>query len=145
MAVDLALCQRAAGHDVAMHCLFGAGPLARELEDAGIPVVEFHKEKLSKFATVLAMASEYRRFRPDVVHGHNPAVHHFAATAKRVAAVPACINTRHSATSSTGAPYQERYFRWVQPLTDHVVFDCEYVRRALEPRLNYPAAKYSVI
>src|SRR5262249_26984129 len=27
----------------------------------------------------------------------------------------------------------------------HVVFDCDYVRRELEPLLNYPASKYSVI
>jgi len=56
-----------------------------------------------------------------------------------------CLNTRHSALSSTGAPYQEKYFRWVEPWTHHVVCVCDWVRRQLEPRMNYPAAKYSVI
>jgi len=145
LAVDLALAQRAAGHRNAVYCLYGAGPLARELETGGVPVVEFHKERHSKAATTWAMARQLRRDGADVVHGHNIAVHHFAAAAKRIAGVPVCINTRHSATSSTGAPYQERYFRWVEPFTDHVVFVCDYVRKKLEPLLNYPAAKCSVI
>ena len=145
LAVDLALAQRAAGHRAAVYCLYGAGPLARELESGGVPVVEFHKERHSRAATVWAMAKQLRRDRADVVHGHNIAVHHFAAVAKRIAGVPVCINTRHSATSSTGAPYEERYFRWVEPFTDHVVFVCDYVKKQLEPLLHYPASKYSVI
>ncbi|HEY2011963.1 MAG TPA: glycosyltransferase [Bryobacteraceae bacterium] len=145
LAVDLALAQRAAGHQVSMYCLFGAGPLRAEAEAAGIPVVEFHKERHSKAAIVWSMSRQLRRDRADVVHGHNPGVHHFAAAARWAAGVPVCINTRHSAASSTGQPYQERYFRWVQPWTDHVVFDCQFVRQELEPRMRYPAAKCSVI
>jgi glycosyltransferase involved in cell wall biosynthesis len=145
LAVDLILAQKAAGHDCFVYCLFGAGPLKKDLDQAGIPVVEFHKEQRSKAAVVLAMTRQLRRDRVTVLHGHNPGVHHFAAVSARLVGVPVCLNTRHSATSSTGAPYQERYFRWVQPITHHVVFDCDYVRRQLEPRLNYPDAKYSVI
>lgn len=59
--------------------------------------------------------------------------------------MPVCVNTRHSAATSTGAPYQERYFRWVERWTDHVIFDCDFVREQLEPRIRYPAAKCSVI
>ena len=145
MAVDLMLAQHAAGHWCAMYCLFGGGPLSCDLERAGIPVVELHKERRSKASVVWSMARQLGRDRPDILHGHNPAVHHFAAVAGRLAGAPVCLNTRHSALSSTGAPYQERYFRWAEPWTHHVAFDCEYVRRALEPRLKYPASKYSVI
>ncbi len=145
IAVDLALAQHAAGHQAAVYCLFGAGPLRAELDRTGIPVVELHKERRSKAAVVWSMAAQLRRHRPDVIHGHNPGVHHFAAVAGGLARVPVCLNTRHSATSSTGAPYQERYFRWVEPLTSHVAFVCEHVRNALEPRLRYPIRKCSVI
>ena len=145
LAVDLALAQQAAGHWCAMYCLFGAGPLRADLDRAGIPVIEFHKEHHSKAAVVWAMARQLRRDRPDILHGHNPAVHHFAAVAGRIAGVPVCMNTRHSALSSTGVPYQEKYFRWVEPWTHHVVCVCDWVRRQLEPRLNYPASKYSVV
>ena len=59
-------------------------------------------------------------------------MHHFAAVAKQIARVPVCLNTLHSATSLTGAPYEERYFRWAQPITEHVVFVCDYVERQLD-------------
>jgi len=145
VAVDLALSQRARGHEVMVYCLFGAGPLRVPVEAAGISVVELHKERLSKLALVRAMAAQLGRDRADVIHGHNPGVHHFAAVAKRAAGVPACVNTRHSAADSSGRPYQERYFRWVQPWTDHVIFDCDFVRQKLAPELRYPPAKCSVI
>jgi glycosyltransferase involved in cell wall biosynthesis len=145
LAVDLALAQRRAGHRVLVYCLFHAGPLAAGLEAAGIPVVPFQKSPGFSVSTVLAMAKRLREDGAEVVHGHNPGVHHYAAVAARVAGVPVCINTRHSVTTSRGLPYQERYFRWVKPLTSHVVFVCDFVRRGLEPKLGYPPEKCSVI
>lgn len=145
LAVDLALAQRSAGHQNAVYCLFGAGPLRRELDASRIPVVEFHKERHSKAALIGSIAKQLRCDRVQVIHGHNPGVHHFAAVAKLAARIPVCLNTRHSATSSTGVPYQERYFRWAEPLTNHVVFVCDSVREQLEPRLNYSPMKCSVI
>jgi glycosyltransferase involved in cell wall biosynthesis len=144
MAVDLALAQRAAGHWVTVYCFFGADPLRAELDAAGIPVVELHKEPHSP-KLVWRLAHQLKRDGIEVLHGHNPGVHHAAALAKAAAGVPVCLNTRHSATTSQGNPYQERYFRLAGPLTDHVVFVCEYVRRELEPRLRYPTGKCSVI
>jgi len=148
MAVDLAIAQRRAGHEVAVYCLFQAGPLAERLAAAGIPVVAFNKAPGFSVRAVLAMARRLRADRPnrpDVVHGHNPGVHHYAALAAKLAGVPVCVSTRHSASDSQGRPYQERYFRWVQPLTAHVVFDCDFVQRGLQPKLGYPGAKCSVI
>ena len=145
LAVDLALAQNQGGHQVLVYCLFHAGPLAARLEDAGIPVVAFHKAAGFSPAAVLAMARRLRADRVDVIHGHNPGVHHYAALAARLAGVPVCINTRHSAASSQGLPYQERYFRWVKPLTSHVVFVCDFVRQGLEQKLGYPPEKCSVI
>jgi glycosyltransferase involved in cell wall biosynthesis len=145
LAVDLALVQQKAGHRLLFYCLHGAGPLAAALEEARIPVVPFHKSPGFSMSTVLAMAKRLRADEVSVIHGHNPGVHHYAALSARVAGVPVCINTRHSVTTSQGLPYQERYFRWVKPLTSHVVFDCDFVRRGLEPKLGYPREKCSVI
>jgi glycosyltransferase involved in cell wall biosynthesis len=145
LAVDLALAQKQAGHQLLVYCLFHAGPLAASLEAAGIPVVPFQKAAGFSTSTVLAMAKRLREDGTDVIHGHNPGVHHYAALAARVAGVPVCINTRHSVTNSQGVPYQERYFRWVKPLTGHVVFVCDFVRRGLEDKLGYPPEKCSVI
>jgi glycosyltransferase involved in cell wall biosynthesis len=145
LAVDLAIAQKQAGHHALMYCLHEAGPLAATLEAAGIPVVAFRKAPGFSFATVLAMAKRLRYDQADVIHGHNPGVHHYAALAARIAGVPVCVNTRHSALTSKGLPYQERYFRWVKPLTGQVVFVCDYVRRLLVDKLEYPAGKCSVI
>jgi len=145
MAVDLAIAQQQAGHQVLVYCLHTAGPLAERLAAAGIPVVAFDKARGLSARAVFAMARSLRGDRADVVHGHNPGVHHYAAVAARLAGVPVCINTRHSALDSRGHPYRERYFRWVRPLTGHVVFDCDYVRQGLQQNLRYPSAKCSVI
>jgi glycosyltransferase involved in cell wall biosynthesis len=145
MAVDLALRQQQAGNRVAVYCLFGAGPMRRELDAATIPVIELHKESRSKAGLVWTLARQLARDRAEVLHGHNPGVHHFAAVAKQLARVPVCLNTRHGAATSQGRPYDERYFRLVERWTDHVVFVCEYARAQLEPRLGYPARKCSVV
>ena len=145
LAVDLAVAQKQAGHRLLVYCLFGAGPLASALEAAGIPVVPFQKAPGFSLSAVLAMAKRLRADRADVIHGHNPGVHHYAALSARAAGVPVCINTRHSVSTSTGVPYQERYFRWVKPFTSHVVFVCDFVRKGLEQKLGYPPEKCSVI
>ena len=145
MAVDLALAQQQAGHSVSFCCLHDQGPLAAKLESAGIPVFACGKPRGMSWRAVWALARELRRLRADVVHGHNPGVHHYAALAAALARVPVCVNTRHSALTSQGVPYQERYFRWVAPLTGHVVFVCDFVGRLLAPRIGYPAAKCSVV
>lgn len=145
MAVDLAIAQKKAGHNVQVYCLNETGALAAQLDLAGVPVVPLRRAATSSRAALFAMVRRLRSKRPDVVHGHNPGVHHYAALASRVAGVPVCINTRHSAVTSRGVPYQERYFRLVKSLTSHVVFDCDYVRRLLAPRIGYPAGKCSII
>ena len=94
-----------------------ARPLAANLYPAGIPEATLEKPPGFSPRTVLALARRLKRDRVEVVHGHNPGVHHYAALAGRLAGVPACLNTRHSAATSTGVPYEERYFRWVRPLS----------------------------
>ena len=145
VAVDLALALHAAGHWVGVYCFFGAGPLRAELDAKGIPVTEFHKDRHGNATLVWSMVRQLRRDRVEILHGHNPGVHHAAALAKAVARVPVCVSTRHSTTTSQGHPYQERYFRLARPLTDHVVFVCDYVRKVLAPRLQYPRSRCSVI
>jgi len=145
LAVDLAIAQKQAGHQALVYCLHDAGPLAERLAEAGIPVVPFRKAPGFSLGTILAMAKRLRHDQADVIHGHNPGVHHYAALAARIAGVPVCVNTRHSALTSKGVPYQERYFRWVKPFTGQVVFVCDYVRRLLEDKIAYPSDQCSVI
>jgi glycosyltransferase involved in cell wall biosynthesis len=145
MAVDLAIAQARAGHSVSFCCLHEKGPLADVLENAGLSVFACRKPPGLSLSAVRMLARQFRTARAEVVHGHNPGVHHYAAVAARLAGAPVCVNTRHSALTSQGVPYQERYFRWAAPWTAHVVYVCDYVRRLLEPRVGYPPAKASVV
>lgn len=145
IAVDLALAQKRAGHTPILYCMFRSGALAVEARAAGIPVCEFHKEPGFSLGILSALARQLRRDAPDVIHTHNPGVHHYGALAARLARIRAVVNTRHGPATSFGRAYQERYFRAVLPLTNHVVFVCEDSRRHLVSHGGLPDRKSSVI
>lgn len=145
IAVDLALSQKDAGHDPILYCMFGSGALGDEARAAGIPVVEFHKTPGFSTRFLLRLARQLKRDAADVIHTHNPGVHHYGALAARIAGVRAVVNTRHGPATSFGKTYQERYFRAVMPLTDRVVFVCEDSRHYLIDKRGLSATKASVI
>jgi glycosyltransferase involved in cell wall biosynthesis len=145
IAVDLAISQKNAGHVPILYCMFAGGALADEARAAGIPVFEFHKKPGFSVKTLFALARQLRRDAPDVLHTHNPGVHHYGALAAWIARVPLVVNTRHGSTTSFGRVLPERYFRAVMPLTDRVVFVCEDSRRYLVGRRGLPSRKSSVI
>jgi glycosyltransferase involved in cell wall biosynthesis len=145
IAVDLARAQKRAGHSPMLYCMFMGGPLADEARAAGIPVTEFHKEPGFSVKMIFMLARQLRRDAADVVHTHNPGVHHYGAVSAWMAGVPAVVNTRHGPTTSFGRAYQERYSRAVMPLTDRVVFVCEDSRRYLVEKRGLPSRKSAVI
>lgn len=145
IAVDLARAHKAAGESPMLYCMFTGGPLAEEARGAGIPVIEFHKEPGFSVKTLFQLARQLRRDAAEVVHTHNPGVHHYGAVAAWMAGVPAVVNTRHGPATSSGRAYQERYFRAVMPLTDCVVFVCEDSRRYLVGQRGVASRKSAVI
>jgi glycosyltransferase involved in cell wall biosynthesis len=145
VAVDLALSQKSAGHEPILYCLFAAGALEGEAKSAGVPVFEFHKKPGFSVETLFRLARQLRRDAPDVLHTHNPGVHHYGALAAWIARVPVVVNTRHGPATSFGHVYQERYFRAMMPLTDRVVFVCEDSRRYLVGQRGLSSRKSSVI
>src|SRR5687768_13552523 len=78
MVVNLALALSRRGHDVTVFCLRTAGPLASELGDAGIPVIALEKPDGPNLRVFGRLTRSLRRGRFDVIHGHNPLVHHYA-------------------------------------------------------------------
>jgi glycosyltransferase involved in cell wall biosynthesis len=145
IAVDLALAQKRASDSPMLYCLFTGGPLADEARTAGIPVIEFRKEPGFSVETMFKLARQLRRDAAEVVHTHNPAVHHYGAVSAWMAGVPAVVNTRHGPRTSFGRGYQERYFRAVMPLTDRVVFVCEDSRSYLVGKRGLSSRKSAVI
>jgi len=87
IAVDLAMTQKKAGHTPILYCMFKGGPLADEARAAGVPVIEFHKQPGFSPKMLFMLARQLKRDRPDVLHTHNPAVHHYGAIAAWMAGV----------------------------------------------------------
>src|SRR5438445_12764456 len=89
LTIDLAREQRAAGHDARIFCIGRKGALAAQAEACGIPVHAFGKEQGFSPTLVWKLAGELRRFRANVLHTHNPVVHHYGVAAAWLARVPA--------------------------------------------------------
>jgi len=145
MVLDTSQALRAAGHEVVIACLNEAGEVAEQARAAGIAVHAYRRNSTMAIATIARMVSRFRWFAPDVVHSHNPRVHHFAAIAAHYSRTPCVISTRHSPLSSTGARYDERWYRRVLPWTDRIVYVSEQARRFLTEECGVPEAPSAVI
>jgi glycosyltransferase involved in cell wall biosynthesis len=97
LAVDLALCQRADGHEPLIYCLTFSGRLGKEAAEKGIVVHSFNKPGGPRPGTLWKIIRQLRRDRPDVLHTHNHLVHHYGVIAGVLAGVPVIVNTRHRA------------------------------------------------
>ena len=96
VALDLAIGQRARGHDVAVISLAPEpdGAMAREFAEAGIATGRIAKRGGLDPSLVPRLARELRRRRVDVVHTHNPLPLIYGAPAARLAGAVA-IHTKH--------------------------------------------------
>ncbi len=139
-AIDLGVAHRRAGHASAIVCLGGRGALAGQAEAAGLAVEALEKPSGLSPRACWRLAQALRRRRADVVHSHNPGVHHYAAAAAKLGVRDAVVvNTRHGVSGSSGARYSERYFRQVLRWTDKVVYvsrdsEAYYAGQGIVPR-----------
>src|SRR5579872_1246877 len=99
LAVNLAVEQKRRGDDPQIYCVCRRGSLADDAEAAGVPVRCFNKPPGPKPLALLRIAGALISDRPDVVHTHNPNIHHYGAIAAQLARVPVVVNTRHSPLS----------------------------------------------
>ncbi|MDW8130620.1 MAG: glycosyltransferase [Bryobacterales bacterium] len=113
----LARAQKKAGHEVAVHCIAGAGPLAADLERAAIPVRIHARPR--RALTLVRLFLDFRGGRPDVVHCHNIAPTVLGALAATLARVPCIVATRHG--TATRNPRFERKFWLAARLCHRVV------------------------
>lgn len=96
VALDLAIGQRARGHEVSVLSLAPApdGPMAEEFTQAGVVVGRVPKRPGVDPTLVPRLARELRRLRADVVHTHNPLPLIYGAPAARLVGA-AAIHTKH--------------------------------------------------
>lgn len=83
------------GHGVAVACVYAAGPLAQPLRNAGIRVWAFNKPEGLHPPTLWRLAQVVRECHADVIHTHNPQVHHYGVAAGKLAGTRVIVNTLH--------------------------------------------------
>jgi glycosyltransferase involved in cell wall biosynthesis len=158
LAIDLAECQLADGHQPLIYCLTHPGRLAEEAAGKNIPVRAFKKGAGPQVGTVWDIAKQLRRDRPDVLHTHNHLVHHYGVAASVAAGVRVIVNTRHRGEQRlVHAPEGSRItteptdrksdllFRATLPWTGKVVMISEATRQFFVKYRGIPASKTRVI
>ncbi|WP_404309363.1 GT4 family glycosyltransferase PelF [Neorhodopirellula lusitana] len=100
------------------------GDVARELEQQGCSVIDFHKRDGLSPGLVLRLANQFRELRVDVVHTHNTAAMFYGVPAAKLSGVKTVIHTRHG--QRLGATKrQTAVFRWLAKGCNQVVSVCE--------------------
>ena len=158
LAVDLAQCQLAEGHEPTIYCLTHPGRLAAEAAELGISVRCFDKQAGPHPSTAWKIAKQLRIDRPDVLHTHNHLVHHYGVAAGVLARIPVIVNTRHRAehylvsapdgsqmTPKTTGRKSDWLFRATMPWTGKVVMISEATRKFFVQHRGIPLAKTQVI
>ena len=158
LAVDLAYCQLAEGHQPFIYCLTPPGRIAAEAAARGVNVRSFEKPEGPHFSTVWKIVKQLRRDRPDVMHTHNHLVHHYGVLAGLLAGVPVLVNTRHRAefrlvnepagskmTTESPDKKSDLIFRATLPWVGSVVLISEATRQFFVKYRGVPAAKTRVI
>lgn len=158
LAVDLAYCQLAEGHQPIIYCLTHPGRIADEATGRGVIVRAFQKPAGPHFSTVRQMAKQLKYDKPDVLHTHNHLVHHYGVLAARMAAVPVIVNTRHRAefvlattpegwkvTTESRGKTADLVYRATLPWTGCVVMISEATRQFFIRYRRIPEAKTAVI
>jgi glycosyltransferase involved in cell wall biosynthesis len=136
-------------YDVAVACSPG-GVFVERLHDLGVPVIAAEMRQRRRFDTVLGLAREFRRRRPQIVHTQGRG-DPFGRMAARLARVPGLVST----TAAIVARYevQERWrrllYRSIDRVTDPLVDRFIVVNRAsvnaLTQRHRIPASRIAVI
>lgn len=146
LVVDLASALQSRGHDVSVVCLRGAGALAEPLQSAGIGVLALEKPEGPNVSTLWRLTGYLRRLRVDVVHTHNPLVHHYGVVAGRLAGVSAVVNTIHGIGNLSAEPgLKEMLYSGMCRASSRVVAVCPMAYRAFCRGRVIPVAKLVAI
>jgi glycosyltransferase involved in cell wall biosynthesis len=134
--VQLALRMQRAGHDVTLGCLRAEGPLLQALEQSGIPVIEFRKDKtllsLNGARQFLRLARFLRKGRFEVLHAHDLWANLLGVPAGRLARIPVVISSRrYLADLEWYTPWRNRIIRFIYWLSTRVIVNSKAVRERL--------------
>lgn len=128
MVVDLAVAQRAAGHDTGVLCLFQPGALAEELQGQGIEVRACGKRGGLDLGALRRLRERLRAAPGAVVHTHNANAHYHTVAAAPGLSLARLINTRHGMGAARPRSRGEWLYRRTMSRTDTVAAVCEAAR-----------------
>jgi glycosyltransferase involved in cell wall biosynthesis len=148
--VQVALRMQRIGHEVTVGCLRAEGPLLQVLQRAGLPVVEFRKEKtllsLNGVRQLVRLAAFLRAGRFGVVHAHDLWANLLGVPAARLARIPVIISSRrYLADLEWYTPWRNRVVRFIYRLSTHVLVNSKVVRDKLVDRDRVNPEKIRVI
>jgi glycosyltransferase involved in cell wall biosynthesis len=146
LVVDLARSLQSLGHRLHVICLRHTGPLAGQLSEAGIEVMALGKPDGPDVRALTDLTTFLRSKRIDVVHTHNPLVHHYGVAGGRLARVPAVVNTIHgirNLSSTIGA--KEILYSVACRLSDRIVAVCSMAHRFFAAGKVIPRSKLMTI
>lgn len=143
---NLALELAAQGHSVHIACLRSKGESSVTEEQflaAGVRITELNKTDGFSPSVVRRLCRYIGRQSIDIVHTHNPLVHHYGVLAARLTGRPV-INTVHGTATLQMQEWARLLFRSSWSLTSRVVSVCQAVADACRD-LGLTPAKSAVI
>jgi len=103
---------QAAGYQV--RAISSDGPYRAEVEAAGVPVTPITMHRAitpgGDLQALARLTRTFRRWRPTIVHTHNPKPGLLGQLAARIAGVPIIVNTIHGFYFHPGSPPRQRRF-----------------------------------
>jgi glycosyltransferase involved in cell wall biosynthesis len=146
LVVDLASSLHARGHEVSIVCLRAGRALAPIVEKVGIEVFSLNKPEGPRPGVLFDFMRYLKKRRVDVVHSHNPLVHHYAVLAGRLARVPVIVNTIHGIGNiSEKVGLKERLYRISCLMSSRVVAVCPMALRTFAAGSVIPRSKLMAI
>ncbi len=146
LVVDLSVALQRKGHVLTVVCLRGKGPLVRPLEQAGIEVLALDKREGPSPAVVWRLVRHLRQRQIQVVHTHNPLVHHYGLVAGRLAGAGVIINTVHGLGNVAQKPgAKELLYSLTCRFSNGVVAVCPMAYRSFREGGIIPAGKLVAI
>jgi glycosyltransferase involved in cell wall biosynthesis len=149
-AVQTALRQAAAGHQVSVGCLRSEGPLIKVVEEAGIPVTEFCKGRkllsLKGIRQLLRLTLFLRQNRVEVLHCHDLMSNLLGVPAARVAGTAKIISSRRYFELEWWSGWlRTRIAGLIYKLSHHVIVNSTFIRDLLVHRDHVRSDKIDVL
>src|SRR5260370_20171683 len=145
---SLSLALQAQGNSVSIVCLrdLGRMPISRErLEDGGVELVEFQKGDGFSPRALGQLVSYLKSREIDVIHTHNPLVHHYGVLAALQTRSSIVVQTVHGISTLYMHRWAFALYRAACGLTDKVVSVCEAVNDAIRSRVKVSQKRTCVI